>query len=90
MNTVSPKFVRASSKGTNVQTGKDRYFTTERLVKIALIGRVSSNKYGVGAILWWIASGVLRPFVVWNKKQNARVMDLRWKKRGQIMLSETP
>ena len=51
VNTVSPKFVRASSKGTNVQTGKDRCFTTEILVKIVLIGRVSSNKYGVGAIL---------------------------------------
>ena len=34
-----------------MQTGKDRYFTTERLVKIVLIGRVSSYKYGVGAIL---------------------------------------
>ena len=51
VDTVSPKFVRASSKGSNVQTGKDSYFTTERLVKIVLIGRVSSYKYGVGAIL---------------------------------------
>ena len=73
-----------------MQTGKDRSFTTERLVKIVLIGRVSSYKYGVGAILRRIASGVLRPFVVWNKKQNRRVMDLRWKKRGRIMLSEAP
>ena len=51
MNTVSPKFVRASSKGTNVQTGKNRSFTTERLVKIVFIARVSSNKYGVGDML---------------------------------------
>ena len=34
-----------------MQTGKDRCFTTERLVKIVLIARVSSNKYGVGDIL---------------------------------------
>ena len=51
VNTVSPKFVRASSKGTNVQTGKDLCFTIERLVKVVLIARVSSNKYGVGDIL---------------------------------------
>ena len=51
VNTVSPKFVRASSKGTNVQTGKDRCFTTERLVKIVLIGRVSSNNMASGLIL---------------------------------------
>ena len=44
VNTVSPKFVRASSKGTNVQTVKISY-TTERLVKIVLIARVSCNKY---------------------------------------------
>ena len=73
-----------------MHTGKDSSFTIERLVKIVLIARVSSNKYGVGAILRRIASGVLRPFVVWNKKQNRRVMDLRWKKRGRIMLSEAP
>ena len=73
-----------------MHTGKDSSFTIERLVKIVLITRVSSNKYGVGAILPRIASGVLRPFVVWNKKQNRRVMDLRWKKRGRIMLSEAP
>ena len=73
-----------------MHTGKDSSFTIERLVKIVLITRVSSNKYGVGAILRRIASGVLRPFVVWNKKQNRRVMDLRWKKRGRIMLSEAP
>ena len=34
-----------------MQTGKDRSFTTERLVKIVLIARVSCNKYGVGDIL---------------------------------------
>ena len=51
VNTVSPQFVRAGSKGTNVQTGKDRSFTSERLVKIVLIDRVSTNKYGVGDIL---------------------------------------
>ena len=51
VNTVSPKFVRASTKGTNVQTGKDRSFTTERLVNIILIASVSSNKYGIGDIL---------------------------------------
>ena len=73
-----------------MHTGKDSSFTIERLVKIVLIARVSSNKYGVGAILRRIASGVLRPFVAWNKKQNRRVMDLRWKKRGRIMLSEAP
>ena len=73
-----------------MHTGKDSSFTIERLVKIVLITRMSSNKYGVGAILRRIASGVLRPFVVWNKKQNRRVMDLRWKKRGRIMLSEAP
>ena len=32
-------------------TGKDRSFTIERLVKIVLIARVSSNKYGVGDTL---------------------------------------
>ena len=30
-----------------MQTGKDHSFTTERLVKIVLIARASSNKYGV-------------------------------------------
>ena len=50
VNTVSTKFVRASSKGTNVQTGKYRSFT-ERLVKIVLIASLSSNKDGVGDIL---------------------------------------
>ena len=34
-----------------MQTGKDRSLTTERLVKIVLIVRVSSNKYGVGNTL---------------------------------------
>ena len=33
-----------------MQTGKDHIFTTERLLKIILIARVSSNKYGVGNI----------------------------------------
>ena len=47
-----------------MHTGKDSSFTIERLVKIVLIARVSSNKYGVGAILRRIVSGVLRPFVV--------------------------
>ena len=56
-----------------------------RQVKIVLIARVSSNKYGVGDILESIWS---TPFVVWNKKQNQRVMNLRWKKRGRIMLLE--
>ena len=30
-----------------MQTGKDHSFTIERLVKIVLIARVCSNKYGV-------------------------------------------
>ena len=34
-----------------MQTGKDRSCTTERLVKIVLIARVSSNKYGIGDTL---------------------------------------
>ena len=34
-----------------MQTGKDSSFTPERLVKIVLIARVSSNKYDVGDIL---------------------------------------
>ena len=34
-----------------MQTGKDRSFTTERLVKIVLIACVSSNKHGVGDTL---------------------------------------
>ena len=34
-----------------MQTGKDHSFTTERLVKIVLIARVSSNIYGVCDIL---------------------------------------
>ena len=33
-----------------MQTGKDHVFTTERLLKIVLIARVSSDKYGVGNI----------------------------------------
>ena len=30
------------------------------------------------------------PLVGYNKKQNRRVLDLCWKKCGQIMLSEAP
>ena len=30
------------------------------------------------------------PLVGYNKKQNRRVVDLRWKKRSRIMLSEAP
>ena len=30
------------------------------------------------------------PSVGYNKKQNGRVMDLRGKKRGRVMLSEVP
>ena len=51
MNTVSPEFVRAVSKGAIVQTGKDHSFTPQRLVKIVLIAHVSSNKYGIGDTL---------------------------------------
>ena len=45
MNTVHQSLSELS-KETNVQTDKDHSFTTERLVKIVLIARVSSNKYG--------------------------------------------
>ena len=30
------------------------------------------------------------PLVGYNNKQNRRVVDLRWKKRGRIMLSVSP
>ena len=48
----------ACELGTKVQTGKYRNCPCER------------NKHGVGDILEGLASGVLRPFVVWNEKQN--------------------
>ena len=74
-----------------MQAGKDHSFTTERLVKIVLIARVSIINMASGIYLKdKQASGVLRPFIVWNKKQNRRDTDLRWKKRGRIMLSEAP
>ena len=44
-----------------------------------------------------MASGIYLNESVWstllvgyNKKQNRRVVDLRWKKHGRIMLSEAP
>ena len=72
-----------------MQTGKDHSSTTERLVKIVLIAHVSIINMASGIYLKE-ATGVLRPFVVWNKKQNRTDTDLRWKKHGRIMLLEAP
>ena len=54
---------------------------------MVLLARESSNKSCIGDIL---ESAWSSPLVGYNKKQNQRVVDLRWKKRGRIMLSEAP
>ena len=73
-----------------MQTGKDHSSTTGKLVKIVLIARVSIINMASGIYLKDKHLEYSFPFVVWNKKQNRRDTDLRWKKRGRIMLSEAP